>query len=61
MVKQVFADIAAVELVAELVQVLLQELRLNTVVHVGQLRLGVADGGYGPTAATTQPPKCFSS
>ena len=46
--KQVLAEVAAVELVAELVQVLLQELRLDAVVHVGKQRLGVGNGDVYP-------------
>ena len=42
--KQVLAKVAAIELAAALVQILLQELRLYTVVHVDQQCLGVADG-----------------
>lgn len=40
--EQVLAEVAAVELVAELVQVLLQELWLHAVIHVGQQCLRVA-------------------
>lgn len=47
-IKQILAEITSVELVAELVQILLQELRLYTMVHIGQQHLGVADGNVYP-------------
>ena len=34
--KQIFSEIAAIELIAELVQILLQELWLYAVIQVGQ-------------------------
>ena len=47
-VKQVLAKVAAVELVAELIQILLQELRTYAVIHVGQQRLGIRYGNMHP-------------
>ena len=46
--EQVLTEVAAVELVAELVQVLLQKLRLDAVIHVGKQRLCVGYGNVYP-------------
>ena len=47
-IKQVLAEIAAVELVAELIEVFLQELSLDAVVHVGKQRLRIGNGDMHP-------------
>ena len=47
-VKQLVSKVSAIELVAELIEVLLQELRLDTVVYVLHQRLWVADCDVNP-------------
>ena len=47
-VKRLVSKVPAIELVTELIEVLLQELRLNTVVYVLHQRLWVADCNVNP-------------